>query len=70
MFDFLRKFLAGSNEKEIARIQKTVDRINAREPEMQKLTDDQIRERVDDLKRRAQSGTSLDDLLEETYAPR
>ena len=68
MFDFLRKFLAGSNEKEIARIQKTVDRINAREMEMQKLTDDQIRERVDDLKRRAQSGTSLDDLLEETYA--
>ena len=43
MFDFLRKFLAGSNEKEIARIQKTVDRINAQEMEMQKLTDDQTR---------------------------
>ena len=44
MFDFIRKFLGTNNEAEIKRIQKTVDKINALEPAMQKLTDDGLRE--------------------------
>ena len=68
MLDFLKKFLSGSNEAELKKIQKIVDRINALEPQMQKLTDAQIREKVQELRGRAQSGTSLDDLLPETYA--
>ena len=68
MLDFLKKFLAGSNEAELKKIRKIVDKINALEPDMQKLTDAQMREKIDELKKRARGGESLDDLLPETYA--
>ena len=68
MLDFLKKFLAGSNEAELKKIRKIVDKINALEPDMQKLTDDQMREKIDELKQRARGGESLDVLLPETYA--
>ncbi len=68
MFDFLKKFLASSNEGELRKIQKIVNRINQLEPDMQKLADEQMREKLQELRRRAQSGTDLDELLPETYA--
>ena len=68
MLDFLKKFLSGSNEAELKKIQKIVDRINALEPQMQKLSDAEIRGKVQELRTRAQNGTSLDELLPETYA--
>ena len=68
MFDFLKKFLASSNEGELRKIQKIVNRINQLEPDMQKLTDEQMREKLQELRRCAQSGTELDELLPETYA--
>ena len=68
MLDFLKKFLSGSNEAELKKIQKIVDRINALEKQMQKLTDAEIRGKVQELRTRAQNGTSLDELLPETYA--
>ena len=68
MFDFLKKFLASSNEGELRKIQKIVNRINQLEPDMQKLTDEQMREKLQELRRCAQSGTDLDELLPETYA--
>ena len=68
MLDFFRKLLGQSNEAEIKKLQKTVAQINALEGDMKKLTDDGIREKLADLRARAQSGTSLDDLLPETYA--
>lgn len=68
MFDFLKKFLTPSNEGEVKKIRKIVDQINALESDTQKLTDDQIREKISDLKIRAQNGESLDNLLPETYA--
>ncbi|MBQ3574101.1 MAG: preprotein translocase subunit SecA, partial [Clostridia bacterium] len=68
MFDFLKKFLAGSNEGELKKIRKIVDKINALEPDMQKRSDDELRAKLNELKGRAQKGESLDDLLPETYA--
>ncbi|MBR1560652.1 MAG: preprotein translocase subunit SecA [Clostridia bacterium] len=68
MFDFIKKILTPSNEGEIKKLRKTVEKINALEPEIKKLTDDGMRERIAALKQQAQSGTNLDDLLPETYA--
>ena len=68
MLDFLKKFLSGSNEAEVKKIRKTVEKINALEPQMQKLSDSGLREKLADLRRQAQGGTSLDDLLPETFA--
>ncbi len=45
-----------------------VERINALEPEMQELSDDQIRERAMDIRARLADGAEVDDVLEETFA--
>jgi preprotein translocase subunit SecA len=48
--------------------QKRVQRINAIEPETELLEDHEIREEADALRKRAQDGESLDDLLYEAFA--
>ena len=68
MFDFLKNILRPSNEGEIKKVQKIVNQINALEPDVQKLTDDQMREKIAALRERAQGGEALDALLPETYA--
>ena len=68
MFDFLKNILKPSNEGEIKKVRKIVDQINALEPNVQKLTDDQMREKIAALRQRAQGGEDLDALLPETYA--
>ena len=68
MFDFLKNILKPSNEGEIKKVRKIVDQINALEPDVKKLTDDQMRERIAALKERAMGGEDLDNLLPETYA--
>src|SRR3712207_2321762 len=47
---------------------KRVDRINAWEPELELLEDDELRAAADALRERAGNGESLDDLLPETFA--
>jgi preprotein translocase subunit SecA len=47
---------------------KRVERINAWEPELERLDDDELRARADSLRERARNGESLDDLLPETFA--
>src|ERR1700704_5198686 len=45
-----------------------VDRINAFEPEMEPLTDEELRQEADRLRERARNGETLDDLLYESFA--
>ena len=47
---------------------KRVDRINAWEPELELLDDDELRQNADALRERARDGESLDELLPETFA--
>ena len=68
MFDFLKNLLKTSNDAQIKKLQKTVDEINALEPEIKKLTDEQMQQRIGELRQRAQGGESLDALLPMTYA--
>ena len=68
MFDFIKKILTPSNEGQVKKLRKTVDEINALEPEIKKLTDDEMRGRIAKLRERAKGGESLDALLPETYA--
>ena len=51
MFGFLKRFFGDNNEKEIKRLQKTVDKINALEPSMQNLTDDKLMSSTDKFQR-------------------
>ena len=68
MFDFLKNMLRPSNEGEIKKVRKIVDQINALEPQIQKLSDEEMRAQIAGLRQRAQGGESLDALLPQTYA--
>jgi preprotein translocase subunit SecA len=48
--------------------EKRVDSINRIEPEMEVLSDEELREEADALRERARGGESLDDLLPESFA--
>ncbi len=65
------KWLGGlidSNEKELKRLQPTVDRINSLEPEFEKLSDAELLAKTDEFKARLKAGSSLDELLPEAFA--
>jgi len=67
MFKWLGGFV-DSNEKELKRLQPTVDRINELEPEFERLSDDELRAKTDEFKTRLKGGSSLDELLPEAFA--
>ncbi len=56
------------NERELKRHQEVVDVINALEPEMQQLSDEQLRAKTDEFKQRLSDGETLDDILPEAFA--
>ncbi len=60
--------LGDSNERELKRLQPLVDRINALEPEFEKLSDDGLRAKKDEFKGRLEEDESLDDILPEVFA--
>ena len=68
MFDFIKNMLGGSNEKEIRRLMKTVDKINALEPRFHAMSDDELRDMTAQFKNRVKKGETLDDLLPEAFA--
>ncbi|MGF1609438.1 MAG: preprotein translocase subunit SecA, partial [Kiloniellales bacterium] len=69
MIGALAKRLFGSaNERYIKGLSKAVDAINALEPQLEALSDTDLRARTDWLRGRAAAGESLDDLLVEAFA--
>src|ERR687896_420401 len=54
--------------KQFKQYAKRVDRINAWEPELELLDDDELRQNADALRERARGGEPLEDLLPETFA--
>lgn len=68
MFGFLKRFFGDSNEKEIKRLQKTVDKINALEAEFQNYTDDKLTNSTERFRERLQAGETLNDILPESFA--
>ena len=66
--EFFKKLLGGSNDKEIKKLRKTVDAIDALEPKYQKMTDEELRGQTQLFREHVSRGESLDDLLPEAYA--
>ncbi|HIU68127.1 MAG TPA: preprotein translocase subunit SecA [Candidatus Caccomorpha excrementavium] len=64
----ISKIFGTHSEREMKLIYPIVDRIEALEPDMEKLTDEQLREKTDEFKRRLAAGETLDDLMVEAYA--
>ena len=64
----LAKVIGTQNEREIKRLRPAVAEINALEPTIQALSDEQLREKTTEFRRRVAEGLSLDDLLPEAFA--
>src|ERR687886_3108887 len=65
---FLDRALRMGESKQYKTYAQRVDRINAFEPEMELLSDDELRSEADGLRERARNGEPLDDLLHESFA--
>src|SRR3954469_25599703 len=64
----LDRALRMGEAKQFRQYAKRVELINAWEPELELLDDDELREQAASLRERARNGESLDDLLPETFA--
>src|SRR6266404_4863522 len=63
-----RKFFGSSNDRRVRKYQPRVDAINALEPEIVKLTDEELRARTDMFKKELAEGKTLDDILVPAFA--
>lgn len=68
MKKFIEKIFGSYSEKEVKRLQPTVDKILALEDDMSKLTDAQLRKKTDEFKERLSNGETKDDILPEAFA--
>ncbi len=64
----LNKMLRAGEGKRLRELQQLVDRVNALEPEVSELTDEQLQARTGWFKDRLANGETLDDIESEAYA--
>src|SRR6187399_2657382 len=64
----LAKVIGTQNEREIKRLRPRVVEINALEPAIQSLTDEQLRGRTAEFRERLANGETLEDVLPEAFA--
>jgi preprotein translocase subunit SecA len=65
---FFTKVFGSSNDRQLKSLQPILDKINALEPQMQALSDEQMPEKTLAFKDRFKNGETLDDILPEAFA--
>lgn len=65
---FLEKVFGSYSDKEIKKIMPIVNKINSLEPEIEALSDEELRAKTDEFKARLADGATLDDILPEAFA--
>lgn len=63
-----KKLFGTQDEREIKKMRKTVEKINAIEPQFQNYTDEELSAKTIEFKERIEKGETLDDLLVEAFA--
>ena len=63
-----KKIFGSRNDRLVKQYMQQVQRINALEPEMQTLSDEQLRAKTEEFKQRYQQGETLEKLLPEAFA--
>ncbi|WP_436639515.1 preprotein translocase subunit SecA [Microbaculum sp. FT89] len=66
--NFASKFFGSANDRKVKSYQSRVDTINALEPEIEKLSDEELRARTAAFREQLANGASVDDLLEPAFA--
>ena len=64
----IKKIVGSKNERELKRMRPIVEKINALEPQMAALSDDQLRGKTPEFKERLARGATLDEILPEAFA--
>ncbi|WP_249871309.1 preprotein translocase subunit SecA [Oceanobacillus saliphilus] len=68
MAGLLTKIFGDGNQKQLNRLQKQVDKIEAMENDIEKLSDSELQNKTQEFKERYSNGESLEQLLAEAYA--
>lgn len=68
MFSILTKLFGTANDRIIKKLQKEIVKINDYEPEIQALSDDELKAKTNEFKQRLITGASLDDICYEAFA--
>lgn len=68
LFGTLRKVFPSQNDRALKKIRATADRIEALEPDVSRLSDEDLRRKTGEFKERLSRGETLDDLLPEAFA--
>ncbi len=66
--NIVNKLFGTHSERELKRIESIVDKIESLRPAMLQLTDEQLKDKTKEYKKRLEDGETLDDLLPEAYA--
>ena len=66
--NFISKLIGSTNQKELNRIAKIVEKINTKEKDIEKLNDKDFPKKTHELKERIRKGEKLDDILPEAFA--
>lgn len=64
----VKKIVGSKNDREVKKLRRVVERINALEPEFEKLSDEQIKEKTQELRKRLQDNVSLETLIPEAFS--
>ncbi len=64
----LKKLFGSKNEREVKRMLKAVQAVNALEEQMVSLSDEQLRSKTEEFKARLEKGETLDKILPEAFA--
>ncbi|MBR4926709.1 MAG: preprotein translocase subunit SecA [Alphaproteobacteria bacterium] len=64
----LKSLFGSSNDRYIKKLKKIVSKINALEPDFEKLSDEELRAKTTEFKSRLTKGETVDDLLVEAFA--
>src|SRR5918997_103233 len=64
----LAKVIGTQNERDLKKLRPIVAQINALEPDIQRLSDTQLRDKTAEFRTRLANGETLDDLLPEAFA--
>ncbi len=66
--NFIKKFIKSSNQKELDRLQKIVNKINSLEQSLKTLKDSDFPLKTQELKQKIKSGVKLDEILPDAFA--
>src|SRR5690625_3398060 len=68
MIKFVKRMFGNSNQRQLNRLQKTVDEIEQLEPKYESFSDTELQQMTEQFKERYKNGETLDELLVEAYA--